>query len=227
MYKLIAAGLALMVVLFGASIYAEVSAPIHNRADMIRATARVIVDDGSGSGVVIAQDAVGATILTVKHVIDGAHGKPITVRIMGKTYTVVSAWVDPMFDIGMLKIMTSDPLVVAPLCAHDPFPGDEVVTIGYPLNHLLVSIGYVGGSYDSYADWDGDQTLHVLGFVHSAPITFGSSGGPVFTRQGAGYCVAGVENLMLGQPPGIPMNTESAATSVSTIRQHLVPEKAA
>jgi serine protease Do len=132
---------------------------------------------GAGSGVIIDGDGY---ILTNHHVIDRA--ERITVKLSdGRTLRARLVGTDPLIDIALIKVDTTQPLPFAPLGNSDSLRvGEWVCAIGNPLAYEhTVTVGvvsYIGrklfdSSLDNYIQTD-------------AAINFGNSGGPLINGQG-------------------------------------------
>src|SRR5215218_5453940 len=132
---------------------------------------------GAGSGVIIAPDGY---VLTNHHVIDRA--ERITVKLSdGRTLRATLVGTDPIIDIALIKVESSQPLPFAPLGDSDSLRvGEWVCAIGNPLAYEhTVTVGvvsYIGrklfdNSLDNYIQTD-------------AAINFGNSGGPLINGRG-------------------------------------------
>jgi hypothetical protein len=147
-----------------------------------------------GSGFVIE----GGRIVTNDHVIGGmASGVVITAD--GKPLEIVEVVLhNRVFDLAVLRVdamkHTLHPL---PLCDESPEVGAEVVVVGTPKGlSLSVSTGIVS----AVRDQAGDGHLQF-----TAPVSPGSSGGPVLDRNGRVVAVVvgsvrGGQSLNLGAP---------------------------
>ena len=132
---------------------------------------------GAGSGVIIDGDGF---VLTNHHVIDRA--ERITVKLSdGRTLRARLVGTDPIIDIALIKVETTQPLPFAPLGDSDFLRvGEWVCAIGNPLAYEhTVTVGvvsYIGrklfdSSLDNYIQTD-------------AAINFGNSGGPLINGRG-------------------------------------------
>jgi serine protease Do len=132
---------------------------------------------GAGSGVIIDGDGY---VLTNHHVIDRA--ERISVKLSdGRTLRGRLIGTDPIIDIALVKVDTSQPLPFAPLGNSDSLRvGEWVCAIGNPLAYEhTVTVGvvsYIGrklfdSSLDNYIQTD-------------AAINFGNSGGPLINGHG-------------------------------------------
>jgi hypothetical protein len=146
--------------------------------------ALIRVDGGLGSGFVVGEDGRVATNF---HVIRGASEATVVLG-NGKEYEAVEVLaVDEEQDLAILRIEARK---LKPLPLGDSTkikPGERIVAIGHPLGlGATVSDGLVSG----VRELPGQQSLVQI----SAPISQGSSGGPVFNDRGE---VIGVSTLMV------------------------------
>ena len=158
----------------------------------------VIGNDGkvtkSGSGLLVSTDG---KLLTNYHVI--AHAKQATVRLAnGDAYDLVEVLaVDKRKDIAFLKIPAVDLPTVKLGRSNTVEVGNTVFSIGSPLGlQNTLSQGLVSG----IREMDGYRL-----FQMSAPISPGSSGGPVFDSNGevigiAVLTIEGGQNLNFAIP---------------------------
>ena len=133
--------------------------------------------NGAGSGVIIDGDGF---VQTNHHEIDRA--ERITVKLSdGRTLRARLVGTDPIIDIALIKVETTQPLPFAPLGDSDFLRvGEWVCAIGNPLAYEhTVTVGvvsYIGrklfdSSLDNYIQTD-------------AAINFGNSGGPLINGRG-------------------------------------------
>jgi len=134
---------------------------------------------GQGSGFLVR--ATGEIVTNV-HVMQGA-SRAIVRLASGEQYDRVQAIdADSLADIAIIKVPGFG-LPTVTLSGHMPPVGSKVVVIGSPLGLAqTVSDGLVS----AYRMRDGKQLLQI-----SAPISHGSSGGPVFNEAGE---VIGIAN---------------------------------
>lgn len=176
---------ALITMLSGAA-YAKAPETLSPAQIAERATnsiALIRVDGGVGSGFVVGADGRIATNI---HVIRGATEATVVLG-NGKEYEAVEVLaIDEEHDLAILRIEARK---LKPLPLGDSSkvkPGEHVVAIGHPLGlGTTVSDGLVSGVREVAPK----QTLVQI----SAPISPGSSGGPVFNDRGE---VIGVSTLM-------------------------------
>jgi S1-C subfamily serine protease len=143
---------------------------------------------GQGSGFILSTDRV----VTNHHVLADA-ANAVVIFADGKTANVDGSVADsPSRDISIVSVKTGNR---PPLKAGDELSlrqGDEVYAIGAPRGlDLSITNGIVSG----FRNVD-DQFL----LQTTAPIAPGSSGGPLFDRDGA---VIGVTTSLLSDSPGI------------------------
>jgi hypothetical protein len=161
-------------------------------------TIEAIGSDGkvakTGSGLLVSADG---KLLTNYHVV--SHSKQATVRLAnGDAYDLVEVIaVDKRKDIAYLKIPAVDMPVVKLGRSNSVEIGQTVYSIGSPLGlQNTLSQGLVSG----VREMDGYRLLQI-----SAPISHGSSGGPVFDRNGevigiAVLTIEGGQNLNFAIP---------------------------
>ena len=140
--------------------------------------------DGLGTGFVVSRDG---RIVTNVHVIRGAK-QAVVVTADGREFTDIEVMAaDEAHDLAVLRIGTHG---LQPLALGDSSsdkPGEHVVAIGHPLGlGNTVSDGLVSAVREISA---GRSMLQI-----SAPISPGSSGGPVFNDRGE---VIGVSTLVV------------------------------
>lgn len=138
----------------------------------------------TGSGFVIAENGIFATN---HHVIEGANGLVIKLD-NGETYERVDVLgIDARRDLAVLKIpaVGLPALPFAPIDSADV--GDDIYVIGNPLG---LEATFSTGIVSAERLWDGVQMLQI-----TAPISSGSSGGPIVNREGQviGVSTAGMD----------------------------------
>jgi hypothetical protein len=160
--------------------------------------ALIRVSDGVGTGFVVSPDGRIATNL---HVIAGNHAATI-VLADGREFTDVEILaVDASQDLALLRVDAGD-LTPLPLGDSDEvIPGERVVAIGNPFGlGASVSDGLVSGLREI------TESCRVLQI--SAPLSPGSSGGPLFNERGQ---VIGVSTLVVNKGQNlnfaIPINS--------------------
>jgi trypsin-like peptidase len=149
----------------------------------------------TGSGFLVSSDG---KLLTNYHVI--AHSKQATVRLAnGDAYDTVEVLsVDRRKDIAFLKIQAVDLLYLSLGRSGIVEIGDAIYSVSNPLGALqnTLSQGLVSGK----RDMDGYRVLQV-----SAPISHGSSGGPIFNTAAevvgiAAFTIESGQNLNFAIP---------------------------
>ena len=92
---------------------------------------------GYGSGFIVRTDDDGAAyVLTNHHVVEEAEFVDVWVGD-SKWYEAEILALDPRRDIGMLRICCGEFTTVDFMDSDTMNAGDEVITIGYPLDHAL------------------------------------------------------------------------------------------
>ncbi len=177
-------------------------------------------DDSLGTGFVVRSDGVIATNL---HVIAGA--RAATVTLAKKDYEVLEVVAfDRVHDLALVRIAAKR-LTVLPLGDSDAIkPGQKVVAIGHPLGlGDTVSDGLVSGLREV------EPGLKLLQI--SAPISPGSSGGPLVSDRGEVIGVSTLvttrgQNLNFGMPVNDVKRLLSAtqpALSLTALAERLTP----
>ena len=157
-----------------------------------------------GSGFIFRVDNSGAAyILTNQHMVDEAESVAVVVDDRD-WYEADIRHVDPRRDIAMLRICCSQHFKAVQFMDTTPMrAGDEVITIGYPADHSLPGAPPRAGSRIFQLPEDrkiipGEATVTrgiISAFRYSTPrdaqivqydaaTSPGSSGGPLFTRDG-------------------------------------------
>jgi hypothetical protein len=169
------------------------AAQIANRS--FAAVVQVRTPTGAGSGFVVDASGIVATNL---HVIYGAESAEVLLEDDVATPVVEVLGVDEEHDLALLKIEAEDLTVVALGDSDAVEPGDAVVAIGNPLGVLSHTVS--DGLISAVRDYEDTKMLQI-----SAPISVGSSGGPVFDERGqvigvATLIVTGGQNLNFAVP---------------------------
>lgn len=163
-----------------------------NERSVVRIFTQTAGGIGSGTGFVVSEDG---HILTNVHVIVGAvSGEAIQVYVPELETFFTPELVDaaPALDIALLKI-DADDLMPARLSDAARDRGSEVFAIGYPgaadrggsdiLNDSpTLTTGII--SSEKVAPWAGQGPVKVRMIQHSAAVTEGNSGGPLFDGCG-------------------------------------------
>jgi putative serine protease PepD len=137
--------------------------------------------ESTGTGVIVNDDG---TILTARHVINGANAIKVTFAD-GTASAVTILASDPVNDIAALLPATLPSVVVpAVLGRADRLNiGDQVVAIGNPLGLTYsTTAGVVSGLNRRIAAADGPTAANLIQF--DAAVNPGSSGGPLINGRG-------------------------------------------
>lgn len=177
---------------------------------------------GVGTGFILTKTGRIATNL---HVIAG--GGVLTVKLADGTKYVVPrvVAVDMDRDLAVIEIDADHPLPTVPLGDSDAVePGDAVVAIGNPMSFdFSVSDGLIS----SVRAVEGHVLLQI-----SAPISQGSSGGPLFNRFGEVIGVATLvsaqgQNINFGVPANYlhPLMQHDGSETVAEFAKHFPAQK--
>jgi S1-C subfamily serine protease len=217
---------------------------------IVASTAKVMIEqDGhrlsTGSGVVIASQAGGASleavsyVLTAAHVVDGADGAKVIVRFtgayatQGKFVATISCRGNPdTLDLALLKVPgIAVPPAVFPMSEDEVHLGEGILLIGFPWGKRLglfsgiVSQMPADGGLKSPVDEGTDPTI-----VVDAASAKGVSGGGVF-REATGSLIGVVEGYQTASVSvkdkastysiNVPMPGETFVVSIPRIRRFL------
>jgi hypothetical protein len=168
----------------------------HSKPAIVRIESRMGTKIGVGTGFIVGSDGVIATNL---HVILGSDQVQVT-TLDGKKYQVKRiVAIDPKRDLALISITGKDLPTLRLGNSDEVSAGDRVVAIGNPLGvfDYTVSDGLISAVRPV------DRNLTVLQI--SAPISQGSSGGPLFNPYGEVIGVATAiaaegQNLNIGVP---------------------------
>lgn len=148
---------------------------------------------GHGSGVVIYHQGAVLYILTAAHVVNHEDELPNAIYSItqdGKDYLVQIVKIDTIKDLALLKVTTDFPAPVEGVCTQDIDYYSKVYSVGFPLNlGKSVSDGIISNPYSFLVLKDETIAEYIQ---HTAAIAPGDSGGPLFTKQGSTYCIAGI-----------------------------------
>ena len=152
-----------------------------------------------GTGFVLSADGRIATNL---HVISGATDVRVSLHDGTRLALDQIAAIDPLRDLAIITVQSRDRLPILPLGNSDDVEaGDPVIVIGNPLGVLDYSVS------DGLISAVRPVTRRLTVLQISAPISQGSSGGPLFNAYGE---VIGVATAIAGQGQnlnfGIPSN---------------------
>ena len=146
----------------------------HEREATVRFRATGCGSASTGSGFVVGPHE----IITNKHVAGGA----LTLEVNtwdGRTYHVTSVQLATHFDLALVKVQETLP-VVAPIRAEQAPDGSQVVISGYPEGNQL---RFVSGRLNDTVpgtDYDEPNPIEEL----SGKVQPGNSGGPLFDSKG-------------------------------------------
>jgi S1-C subfamily serine protease len=172
---------------------------------------------GQGSGFLVRSSGV---IVTNNHVVTGA-SRAIIILASGEVYDRVEALdADPAADVAVLKIPGYG-LPVAPVSTTIPPVGARVIAIGSPLGlSQTVSEGIVS----AIRLVDGRQLVQI-----SAPISPGSSGGPLMNDRGEVVAITTSQmtrgqNLNFAVPVRYAMGLVTASARPRPLAEVFVPD---
>ena len=139
--------------------------------------------EGSGSGVVLAEDGL---IVTNQHVVDGADDIRVVLQ-NGRIYRAATLGGDVLTDLAVLEI-EADALVPIELGSADDLRiGDPAVAVGNPLGlggGPSLTVGVVS-AFGREVQVGGGINDRLFGMIQTdAPITRGSSGGALVDAEG-------------------------------------------
>ena len=137
------------------------------------------LDDAYGSGVIVASGKWGSQILTVQHVIDGAHNLRVTLDDKRSVPARVVAS-DAKSDIALVEIDVPNRPVAQLGASADLEAGTQIGVAGYPIpdefddEHLGTKTSLFAGRVSA---------LRPDALELDVPVIPGESGGPVFDAQ--------------------------------------------
>ena len=173
---------------------------------------QIITPDGIGSGFVIDSDGL---VITNAHVVQGL--STVEVRFTGgRTYRATILGVDEVADIALLDLSVSRPLKPVTLGDSDEIMvGEDVVAMGFPLGDMLGVSPTITRGIVSAKRSVSEVTL----LQTDAAVNPGSSGGPLFGRNGQ---VVGVNTAKLFlSDDGMPLEGIGLAVSINDVRDRL------
>lgn len=173
---------------------------------------QIITPDGIGSGFVIDSDGL---VVTNAHVVQGL--STVEVRFTGgRAYGGRVLGVDEVADIALLDISVSRPLKAVALGdSNEIMVGEDVVAMGFPLGDMLGVSPTITRGIVSAKRSISEVTL----LQTDAAINPGSSGGPLFGRDGK---VVGVNTSKLFRADdGRPLEGIGLAISINDVRERL------
>ncbi|MEE9385092.1 MAG: trypsin-like peptidase domain-containing protein [Nannocystaceae bacterium] len=170
---------------------------------------------GVGSGFVIDKSGV---VVTNHHVVDGDAKLEVTLGD-GRVVAAVRIGSDPLTDIALIQLTDAGDLPVVAFGSSDRLAvGDWVVAVGSPMGlEQTATTGIVSakgrGSLNLYR-------ASYLDFLQTdAPISPGSSGGPLFNLKGQ---VVGINTAVngVGQSLGFAIPASQAERVINELREH-------
>jgi len=153
---------------------------------------------GMGSGVIVAHDGMTAYILTNDHVAGDADKIEIVLND-GREFEAELVGTDPLMDIALLSVRTSEELPVAALGSSSTLqPGDWVFAVGNPLGfESTVTAGIVSATARQA---ENGQMSGVTDYIQTdAAINRGNSGGALVNIDGE---VVGINTWIASQTGG-------------------------
>jgi S1-C subfamily serine protease len=162
---------------------------------MLFTTVRVETDTGTGSGVIIDKFRGYVFILTAQHVVKDGKEFFVTFYPDQDTYPAELLKLSPDHDLAILQVKHNHKYVANWHAPFEPLIFTEVYKIGASLGslHPRVTNGLVS-DVDEY------------GFIVSAPVVFGDSGGGIFMEDNGEYVLIGiVKALGVAAPYGMPL----------------------
>jgi len=158
-------------------------------------TERLPLQQGAGSGVIIAPDGY---ILTNDHVVQGTDSISVTLQD-GRSFEASTIGTDPSTDLAVLRANGSG-LPFASLGDSGALKaGQLVIAIGNPFGfQSTVSTGVVSALGRALRSRDGRLIENII--QHTAPLNPGNSGGPLVDSRGR---VVGVNSAIIGIAQGI------------------------
>lgn len=132
------------------------------------------VPRGGGSAVFLG----GTKAMTAKHVMEGNEGCLFVLKNQTHQADVVSWVYSGEADLALLELAQPVPGLESIELAHADL-GEPITVVGYPvrLSDDIQALTVTHGTLASYAYDNGEDRI-------TAPVYFGNSGGPVFSRKG-------------------------------------------
>ncbi|HED23518.1 MAG TPA: serine protease [Firmicutes bacterium] len=144
------------------------------------AVVQVYVDLSSGSREQLRGSgfniAPGGLVVTNRHLLEDAAGVRVSFSGRG-TFTASRWYLSPFVDLALIELDAGD-LPAVEVADQPPFPGEELLVIGNPLQHARVANRAVLSGYRANP---GRELPHL---VIKALIYPGSSGSPLFDKDG-------------------------------------------
>jgi S1-C subfamily serine protease len=186
------------------------------QADILNATVRVEVGQGSGSGTFLDRKH----LLTNHHVIEGSLNRGGRVEVRGwivedgrlfpVTYPGMVIVSDEKLDLAIVRIIGEWVGSTAQIADHEPAQGENVIKAGAAHgDRVKVTSGW----------WQFVYEHPQLGDVahHSAPSIGGDSGGGVWALTPDGYRLVAVTRAIQGSH-GAPISTSALAIPLAALR---------
>ena len=157
---------------------------------------KIVTNAGTGSGFIYNVNGQTASVITNRHVVEGATS--IEAAYEGSTFQAKYVSTDPVRDLALIEVCCSASFALLQI-AHwgDAKLGAEVYALGYPLGlgTVRVTAGLVSG-LDYYADAD-EHWIQT-----DAALNPGNSGGPLVLANGevVGVNFGGLRYDSDGQP---------------------------
>ena len=153
-------------------------------------------------------------VLTAAHCVEPEIEPRVRTRQSEESVTARIVHFDPGTDLAVLSpnaVMGTH--AIASLAPFLPRIGDKVIAVGHPLGvSWYITSGLSNGVRSG---WDGQEY-----FFHSAPISPGNSGGPVFNEYGE---VTGINSYILLYPNLGSQNHLAAAVPLFVLEAALYP----
>lgn len=162
---------------------------------------------GHGSGVVLRQSRNGIIILTAAHVLRDVVEHKLLISVSDDSFVLgVEAQllsVDKVHDLALISIKSLPyPVPSARICNKPPEVFDRVVAIGAP-GPLAISPteGIIADPAVVRPDLLHDMNFPMI--QHTAFISGGDSGGPLYKLEGSYWCLQGINTQSVTESPQI------------------------
>jgi serine protease Do len=174
---------------------------------------------GAGTGFIVSEDGL---VLTNKHVVSDDTAEYTVVNTDGKEYSVKILAKDPVQDLAIMKIQSTDkfkPLTLG--SSEDIQIGQSVIAIGNALGEFqnTVSVGVISGlgrTLVASGETTGTETLEDT-IQTDAAINKGNSGGPLLNLKGE---VIGINTAVAstGQSIGFAISIDKAKKDIEQVK---------
>lgn len=194
--------------------YVENQTPLTQAIEeSLKSCVGIVVNNSSGSGVIVLEDNDYFYIATCEHVVN--NNKTVKVVLEDKSYVegevVLKNTEDDLAIIKSEKIKNLKSVKITKEIAL-PVIGDQVYAIGCPLSmdyYNTVTVGYI-------------SNIVGIHFYHSAIVNSGNSGGGIFYKDGT---LLGINNMRVTQDAnGDNIYNMSKSISISLIYDLLYKE---